>query len=118
MIRKKKVDTPYCENDLCKKVDKYCCGHNECCFVWTVWYLWLAFSVGVLIGIFCFWKYFLNKKSREFSKKWSAPGKSSFKKNDENSLPNDHFTYMPLKNLVFIENKVNDNLIHVSVFFF
>ncbi len=109
---------PYCDNDLCKKLDKYCCGYNECCFSWTFWYLWTAFGVGIIVGIVCMWQCYLksDKSQKHFS---SVKCSSSFDQQNMSRKKDALVAYLPLGNCnqKFLENKIDDKNTHVSQFF-
>jgi len=110
-------DTPYCDNNYCEKTNTYCCGYNECCFVWTLWYLCLALGIGISVGVFFIWKCYLQKKSKEFHKRWLNSDRVSFKKKEESAMSNNgNFTYMPLNNnATFLEKKIDDHNIHFNL---
>jgi hypothetical protein len=105
---------PYCDNDLCKKSEKYCCGYNECCFTWTFWYLWIAFGFGVIVGVFFMWKCCSrvdhSKESHQNVKHWSNAEKQQTLKKKDLTV-----AYLPLGNFnqKFVENKIDDQNIHV-----
>ena len=103
-----KTNLPYCDNNLCIKNGEFCCGRNECCFTWTLYYLWMALSLGVLIGVYFFIKCYYQKKNR-----LAKGSELNFKKNDEKKVINKHITYMPLKDAIFTENKIDEFNIQV-----
>ena len=111
---------PYCDNDLCTKSEKYCCGYNECCFSWTFWYLWTAFGFGVSVGVVCMWKCYSRADQSQDAHSSTVKCWLSVEKQQILRKKDVPVAYLPLGNFnpKFLENQIDEQNIHVSLIFF
>jgi len=116
-----RATTSYCDNDFCAAT-LYCCGTNECCsYVWTLWYIWLAFGTGIFIGLFLLWKYYFyqqrrkNKSFNSFSKPYANSSSHESSGDRMLTIKNSSFAYKPLNDDTFVEQQIDDQVIQFNL---